>query len=216
MLTPEIIFEDQDIIVVNKPSGMPTQSSQIKKTQDLYSWLQKLLNQRENKEVYLALHHRLDAATSGLILLCKNKKYNKYITELFREKKIEKKYMTIVDIESELINKQWEVSNKLIEYRFKHFKKAKMSAKGKSAITHFKLIDQTATKALVECTPKTGRLHQIRVHLADNKMPVQGDFHYNKNYKGSDFALCAYYLSFQHPRTKKILEIKIDFPFKLI
>lgn len=211
----EIIFEDKDIIVVNKPAGMPTQSSQKKKGEDLYNALQEFLNNRDQKQVYLALHHRLDAATSGLVLFCKNKHFNKAITDLFRDKKIIKKYLAIVDIQDSLTENEWTVENKLIEYRFKHFKKAKSSPKGKTALTTFKLIKQTEKSALIECFPQTGRLHQIRVHLAQAGTPIQGDFHYNKDYKNHEFKLCAHALSFSHPRTKELIELKVECPFDL-
>lgn len=208
-----IIYEDQDIIIVNKPAGMPTQASQKAKGDDLYSTLQHTLNQREGKEVYLALHHRLDAATSGLVLFCKNRKFNKAITDLFREKKIQKKYMTMVDINRPIENQEWTIENKLIEYRYKHYKKAKSSKNGKIAITSFKVLKLFEESALIQCTPLTGRLHQIRVHLSEMGLPVQGDFHYNKNYKKNDFRLCAYFLSFLHPHSQESLTIEIPCPF---
>ncbi len=211
-----IVYEDEDIIIVNKPQGMPTQSSETKKIPDLYNSLQKFLNQRDHKKVYLALHHRLDAATPGLVLFCKNKKYNKYITDLFREKQIEKKYLAKVDISSAPPPKEWTIENKLSEYKIKHFKKAKSSKSGKTAITKFKLIAINESSAIIECYPLTGRLHQIRVHLSEANLPIQGDFHYNKNFKKNDtLKLCAYSLSFNHPRSKETLTVEIEPDFKL-
>jgi 23S rRNA-/tRNA-specific pseudouridylate synthase len=147
------------------------------------------------------------------MLFCKNKKYNKFITDLFREKTIIKKYIARVDTISPIETESWSIENKLIDYHFKHFKRAKSSAKGKEAITHFRLLSQSAGTALIECSPKTGRLHQIRVHLAEQKTPIQGDFHYNKKYKENDFKLCAYHLSFHHPRTNKFLTFEIPASF---
>lgn len=208
-----IIYEDNELIIVNKPANMPTQASEKKKQEDLYTSLQTYLNQRDGQEVYLALHHRLDAATSGLILFSKSKSVNKAITDMFREKSICKKYQCLVDLNEPLQAEQWEVKNKIIEYRYKHFKKAKSSPNGKTAHTKFKLLEQMPQCARLECEPLTGRLHQIRVHLAEMGLPVQGDFHYNKHYKQNEFKLCAFYLAFKHPLTKKQIEVSIPIPF---
>jgi RluA family pseudouridine synthase len=210
-----IVFEDDYILVVNKPHGMPTQGSEKKKSADLYSELQNYLETREGQPVYLALHHRLDAATAGLILFAKDKSVNKEITDLFREKTIEKTYECLVDIEAPIELEEWTVKNKLTEYRFKHFKKAKSSSKGKSAQTKFVLLEQTTNCARIQCKPLTGRLHQIRVHLSEDKMPVQGDFHYNEKFRKiskqqpTTLKLCATQLSFAHPKTKEKVSFKI-------
>lgn len=217
-----IVFEDSHLIVIDKPHDMPTQSSEKKKGDDLYNELKRYLAQRENKKVYLALHHRLDAATSGLILFSKDSKINKGVTELFREKKIQKKYVCEVeclkqDQESSPLFQEdykdgWKVQNKLIEYRFKHFKKAKSSKSGKNAETHFKILSLNYPLARIECSPVTGRMHQIRVHLAELGLPIKGDFHYNPNFKKqkekSILKLCATELIFTHPLTKETLHLK--------
>ena len=94
-----IVYEDEHILVINKPHGQPTQSSEKTGLIDLYSELNSFLEQREGAPVYLALHHRLDAATAVLILFCKNRNLNRVITTLFREKLIHKVYECLVDIQ---------------------------------------------------------------------------------------------------------------------
>src|SRR5688572_927123 len=84
----DVLFEDDILLVVNKPSGLLTQSSVDKKRPDLYTTLSK-------KYSYLALHHRLDVGTSGVLLLCKNKSYNKEVANLFRERIAQKLYMAV-------------------------------------------------------------------------------------------------------------------------
>lgn len=208
---PNIIFEDDILIIVDKPAGMPTQSSEAGSKADLYSEMKSFLNQRESREIYLALHHRLDAATSGLVLFCKNPKFNKAVTDLFRDKKIEKKYLAWVDNPRAMaIENEWIIENKLIEYKFKNYKKAKSSKNGKPAKTTFRLIENSQDATLIECIPHTGRLHQIRVHLAEYGLPIQGDFHYNPNYKKSSFKLRAFSMRFHHPKTNKELIIEAN------
>ncbi len=209
----EIVFEDDIFVIVNKPAGLATQNTQNPKKPNLYARLQEQLNLREGKTVYLALHHRLDAATSGLVLFCKNRKYNKYVTDLFREKKIQKSYLAIVDIlKDESLRDHWTIANKLKTYKIRHFKKAKSSNKGDESITEFNLIKRNGKKALVECRPLTGRLHQIRVHLAESGLPIQGDFHYHPQKQKGELMLHAHSLAFIHPVSKQEICIKAELP----
>ena len=213
-----ILYEDNIIIAINKPDGLPTQSSENGNKKDLYNQLQYYLNERDKKPVYLALHHRLDAAASGVIIFCKNKYYNKFFTDLFRDKKIKKTYLAVVDIEDDkLLKDKWTIENKLKTYKFRNFKKAQSANKGDLAITHFKLLKRAKENALIECTPETGRLHQIRVHLSECKLPIKGDFHYNKNKSksGERLMLHAQQISFIHPKTRKLIEITANSPFQL-
>lgn len=209
-----IVYEDEVLIIVNKPEGMPTQSSENGNKLDLYTDLQNFLNERENKNVYLGLHHRLDAATSGLVLFSKSKHYNKHIANLFQNQKILKKYIALSKVKTEVqIESSWIVENKLLSYKYKHYKKSKISNNGKIAITHFNLISIEDQIARIECIPKTGRLHQIRVHLASMNLPIIGDFHYNNDKDFKSLMLCAYYMEFNHPKTRKKLQLSITPPF---
>jgi 23S rRNA pseudouridine1911/1915/1917 synthase len=209
----QILYEDQDFIIVNKPEGLATQNTENPKAQSLYSLLQQYLNDREKKPVYLALHHRLDAATSGLILFCKNQNYNKFVTDLFRDKKIQKSYLCIVDVIKELPESStWKVHNHLKSFKIKHYKLAKSAKQGDEAITEFRLLKAKNSNALIECHPLTGRLHQIRVHLSEMSLPIVGDFHYNKKKSKLPLLLHAYKLSFVHPKTQKTLEVMAPIP----
>lgn len=213
-----IVYEDADLLVVNKPAGMPTQSSQLKKGPNLYSELKKLMAMRNESQDVLALHHRLDAATCGLVLFCKTPKFNGAITDLFREKKIVKKYLAFVDVLQQPKDPKWTVQNRLKEYRFRHYKKSKADPEGQLATTHFILLKQVEDQALVECQPVTGRLHQIRVHLSDCGLPIKGDFHYHPHWKEgatAEFGLCAYSLEFPHPKSGETVKIEIESPFRL-
>lgn len=213
------IYEDDTLLIVFKPAHMPTQSSSKGHQEDLYSVLKNQLLSRKPKESYLALHHRLDAATMGLVLFCKDKRFNKSITEMFVHKKITKKYLTIIEKNGLQLEPEWTVHNRLQEYPFKHYKKAKVSESERSreAITHFKVIAESKKRALLECTPMTGRLHQIRIHLSHGKTPIIGDFHYNpKRVKGEEFFLCAHEIFFIHPRTKKDIKVSLDLDLTLL
>ncbi len=204
----KIAYEDEIFLIIDKPPGLPTQNTQNPKKENLYSMALEFLEQREGRETYLALHHRLDAATAGLVLFCKNKRYNKYVTDLFRDRKIEKSYLALVEVlKPESLKEEFEVHNKLKTYKMRHFKKAKSATKGDEAITFFKLIENRGSTALLECFPKTGRLHQIRVHLSELGLPVVGDFHYHPKKQSGNLKLLANQLSFVHPKSHKHLVI---------
>jgi RluA family pseudouridine synthase len=205
-----IVYQDEIILALNKPQDMPTQSSQFKKNNDLYSLAKEWLSSIDPRS-YLALHHRLDAATSGIVLFCKRPEYNKFFTELFRDKKIKKSYLALCcKSNSDTISSTFQSEQKIIEYKYKHYKLAKISDRGKDASTQFELIKQNDHFALIKCYPKTGRLHQIRIHLKQLGLPIVGDFHYGS--KHQDFSLClhAEEVEFFHPKNKKKLTLKAE------
>ena len=209
----EIAYEYDIYIIVNKPQGLPTQNSENSSKASLYSLLQEMLNQRNNQETYLALHHRLDAATSGLVLFCKRKEYNRYTTDLFRDKKIAKTYIALSQIlKKQELSEAWEVNNKLKTYKIRHFKKSKSANKGESAITSFKLLKKNSDYVLVECRPHTGRLHQIRVHLSEYGLPILGDFHYHPSKQKGELMLHAIQMSFKHPVTQDTVRVVSGIP----
>jgi len=208
-----IIYEDEILIAINKPSGLSTQGTEKSTKNNLYYQLQEYLDEREHKKTYLALHHRLDAATSGIIIFCKNKNYNKYISELFKNNQIKKTYLAICEItDQKSLQNAWTTNAPLINFPFKHYKKSKISKKGKISITHFKPIKTLNNYALIECLPQTGRLHQIRVHLSSCQLPIVGDFHYNKNFSNTPLMLHALELEFIHPINKKMIKLKAKIP----
>ena len=208
-----IIYEDEILIAINKPSGLSTQGTEKSTKHNLYYQLQEFLDAREQKKTYLALHHRLDSATSGIIIFCKDKNYNKYISELFKNNQIKKTYLAVCEIiDQKSLQNTWTTNAPLIIFPFKHYKKSKISNKGKTSVTHFKLIKTLNNYALIECLPQTGRLHQIRVHLNSCQLPIVGDYHYNKNFASTPLMLHALKLEFYHPISKKVIQLEAKIP----
>ena len=208
-----IIFEDEYILVANKPAGIPSQGTDNPKKKHFYGLLKEYLNKRENKDVYLAIHHRLDSATSGLILFSKSEELNKDIADLFKNRKIEKTYIALVLKNSEKeLPAQWEINNKLKTFNRSRFKISKNDPEGKEAISSFKVMKTNKNSVLLECFPKTGRMHQLRVHLADYKNPIVGDFIYSNMKKNKRLMLHAWKLSFIHPKTSTPTELKTEIP----
>lgn len=204
----EILYEDNVIVVVNKPSGLPTQSTVDKKRPNLYDLLR-----NSKKFSYLGLHHRLDVPTSGVLLLTKSKEVNKAVAELFSGRDIEKTYLCLThQIPSE---KEFKIQNYLKAQKLGSGKTKMKSVKagGDPAETHFTVRQVLENKALVEARPQTGRMHQIRVHLAEAGYPILGDaLYFRVDRKYPRLMLHAWKLKFKHPQTGQELEIEAPLP----
>jgi RluA family pseudouridine synthase len=211
----QILFEDDDLIAIDKPPGLPSQGTVDPKRPHVISVLQQ---QFPKKEFFL--HHRLDKDTSGVLLLGKTKRANAPLTDIFREHKIEKTYCALslrknnpteLETESKLL-----VENHLAPVRGagKQLMRMVVVKKGGwAAETHFRVLKKSATYYLFEAQPITGRTHQIRVHLAGLKFPIAGDFLYGgKSSEVPRLMLHAQVLALQHPLTGEPLRIEASLP----
>lgn len=204
----EILFEDEFLIAVNKPPGLPSQPTVDKKRPDLYTSLKKQLR---SENVFL--HHRLDRDTSGVILLAKHKKANAPLTEMFRNHSFQKIYWCLT--KPTLSKEQWEIQNHLIARR-KDSRSVKMfrtESGGDFAHTLFRKLSAHSEAALVEAQPLTGRTHQIRVHLLHSEAPILGDSLYGgKDTRVPRLMLHAKSLSFEHPVLHTSVQIEAPLP----
>lgn len=199
----DILFEDEFIIAFNKPAGLPTQATLDPSRKHLFGLAKELLQARNPSEKsYLALHHRLDRDTSGVLLLAKSESANRGVADLFKEHRIQKTYFAICENHSSVQKNTWTVKN----YLAKDFTKRKVSrfhsvkSGGDPAETDFKILDQSALGLFIQAQPKTGRTHQIRVHLSEEGLPIVGDSHYGWNGEGiRRVMLHAKNLKFIHP-----------------
>ncbi|MGZ3743478.1 MAG: RluA family pseudouridine synthase [Pseudobdellovibrionaceae bacterium] len=208
-----ILFEDEFLIVINKSAGLPSQATLDKRRPHVYGLLKAQL-EKENAESYLALHHRLDKETSGVLLFCKDKSLNKNVSEMFKHHEFEKIYYALTTLGTAKIKpaSAWQVKNHLAEKpapRSQRMSLHSVKSGGQLAITDFKLLETRRKGLLIEARPRTGRMHQIRVHLAEGDLPIIGDDLYNpagaKN--ASRMMLHAYQLIFKHPKTQEMLTI---------
>ncbi len=213
-----IIFEDQDLIIVYKPVGLPTQPTLDKARNNLYSAIQKFLRVRAgHPDIYVGLHHRLDRDTSGLLLLTKSKRANGPIADMFRDHTITKSYVAVVGNSSRLQDdgSKFIVSNHLgrdPESKAKMSKFTAVRSGGDKAETHFEVLSRE--QGLIQAQPITGRTHQIRVHLSELGFPILGDPLYGKEFsrKAERLMLHAWKLEFTHPFTGKKMEVTSELP----
>jgi len=217
-ITPEdiplyIIYEDNDLLVVNKPSGMVVHPANGNKTGTLVHALLHHCGDSLsgiNGVIRPGIVHRIDKNTSGLLLVAKNDNAHRRLAAQIKEHTLSRKYLAIV---SGRIDEAGTIDAP-IGRSTRDRKKMGIIASGRNAITHYKPIETFQIKGktctLIECTLETGRTHQIRVHMAHINHPVIGDDVYgNKNapkINSKGQLLHAYLLGFKHPKTGEYIE----------
>ena len=187
------VYQDQHLIIVNKPEGMKTHGNQPNEIA--------LLNHVSayvGQTCYVV--HRLDMETSGLVLFAKNPFILPILNRLLEKKEIAREYWALV--EGRVESKELVFRDKIGRDRHDRRKRVVDSKKGQYAETQVSRLKQFPNKtSLVRCKLKTGRTHQIRVHLSHHNFPILGDPLYNSKSKTSRLMLHAFRLSFTHPLT---------------
>jgi 23S rRNA-/tRNA-specific pseudouridylate synthase len=245
-----ITFEDEWIIGVNKPPGLPTQPTLDEARANLYALLQKFLRERDGEKAYVGLHHRLDRDTSGVMIFTRDKRANGGVGKLFQEHLAQKTYLAIVRIEGNADAKtgakaasvtglisakgsqgvgtsavgasvaglpdEWVEENFLARDKGKAGKMRSVRSGGDKAITDFRVLERVGNYALVEARPRTGRMHQIRVHLSERGAPIIGDRTYGGATQLSDqvprVMLHARALDFPHPISGEPTRVEAEIP----
>ena len=210
----EIIYEDEDILVVNKKPFMvvhPTKSYQSGTLAN--GVINYFLESGQNCIVRLV--SRLDMNTSGLIIIAKNQFSHGMLSKEMSENKVTKKYLAVVH--GILENEVGTIDLPIYRPEGTDFGIMRVvDERGQRSITHYKVIEKYEHASLVECTLETGRTHQIRVHLSNIGHPIYGDSLYGYGDEEQDLidrqALHAYSLDFKSPRTEEILSLKSDLP----
>ena len=204
-----VIYEDNHLLVVEKPINIPTQEDNTK-DKDLLTILKKYIKEKYNKpgNVYLGLVHRLDRPVGGIMVFARTSKAASRLSEQVRNKTFKKTYNAVVigNIEN---------TGKLKDNLLKDEKRniVKVDKNGKEAILNFKKLNYKNNMSLVEINLQTGRSHQIRVQMANHGYPLFGDQKYNKTAKiGEQIALFAKKIEFIHPTTNELLTFELDLP----
>lgn len=166
-----ILYEDEDCIVIDKPSGVLTHSKgAFNPEATIATFIRDKITDIDSERAGIV--HRLDRGTSGVIICAKNKKSLDYLQKQFAERKTIKKYIAIIEGEITPIEA---IIDMPIARDIKNPKAFCVKTNGKNAITGYKVLKQNLGYTMLELTPKTGRTHQLRVHLAHQKHPIVGD-----------------------------------------
>ena len=209
----EIVYQDEDVAVVNKPQGMVVHPSAGHTSGTLVNALMYHIKDLSgiNGVLRPGIVHRIDKDTSGLLMIAKNDQAHLVLADELKEKKSLRKYWAIVH--GNLPNDRG-VIEAPIGRSEKDRKKQAVTAKGKPALTRFQVLERFGDYTLVELQLETGRTHQIRVHMAYIGHPVAGDEVYGprKTLKGHGQFLHARTLGFTHPRTGEVLEFTSEVP----
>jgi 23S rRNA pseudouridine1911/1915/1917 synthase len=215
-----ILFEDTELIIVDKPAGFPVEATIVTERDNLHAAIKRFLQKRENtkNEPYVGMHHRLDRETSGVILFTKTRAINGAIHELFLEHKIRKEYeaLTVRGNNKFRNGDDFFVENFIdrITPKSSAGKWGAVKAGGEPARTEFRILEVFDAGLRVQALPITGRTHQIRVHLAGYGLPLLGDALYGGPVPGiaPRVMLHARKLIFTHPGTKERLSIEAPVP----
>ena len=208
----DIVFEDDDLIVVNKPQGLVVHPCESKKDGTLVNGLLAKISNLSgiNGVLRPGIVHRLDKDTAGLMLVAKNDFSHNRLAEMIKNKEVKRKYLAL------LSGVVWENCGKIQTFLARdknNRKKYAVSSEGKQAISLFEVKRRYQNATLVEFNLITGRTHQIRVHSAYVGHPVVGDAVYgraDKNLKGQ--LLFSYSLEFVHPRTGQEMKFELPLP----
>jgi len=203
----KVIYEDPDILVVNKEAGIEVDKPRDTNENNIVNYLKRYFLQKN-----LFLVHRLDKFTSGLVVIAKNEKAQKNLEQQFREKKVKKVYHAIVigifDKKKGTIDLPIGMDRMIRQKRW-------VARNGEKAVTHFETLKRLNDEfTLIKLEPVTGRTHQLRVHMAYLGHPIVGDKLYNGRVEGlktNGFALIAKRIEFHHPTTGRLEKFEIKY-----
>ena len=211
----EVVYEDDDIIVVNKPKGLVVHPANGNPDGTLVNAIMAMCKESLSGiggELRPGIVHRLDKDTSGLLIVAKNDKAHINMSEQIKNREVTKKYIALV---RGVIPEDDATIDMPIGRSTKDRKKMAVTKSGKQAVTHFKVLKRYPKYTLLEVKIDTGRTHQIRVHMAEIGHPVVGDMVYSNG--KNDFGvegqmLHAKSLDFKHPITGKQMHLEAELP----
>ena len=211
----DIIYEDNDIIVVNKPKGMVVHPAIGNTDGTLVNAIMNICKDSLSGiggEIRPGIVHRLDKDTSGLLIVAKNDEAHIKVSEEIKNREVTKIYIALV---RGVVKENEATIDMPIGRSTKDRKKMAVNKNGKNAITHFTVLKRYSKYTLLRIKIDTGRTHQIRVHMAEIGHPVVGDYVYSngKNEFGVEGQMLhSQKLEFKHPITKKEMKLEADLP----
>lgn len=208
----DIIYEDEDLLIINKPADMPIHPSINNYDNTLANALMWYYQQKGETFVYRCIN-RLDRDTTGLLIVAKNMLSGGILSDMSKKREIHREYLAIAEgevpqegvIDAPIARKEESVIERCVDFE-----------KGDRAVTHYWRLDYRNGYSLVRLKLETGRTHQIRVHMKYIGYPLTGDYLYNPDYRILDHqALHSWKLAFRHPVTGAQMHFKADPPWKL-
>ena len=208
----DIVYEDEDLLIINKPADMPIHPSINNYDNTLANALMWYYQQKGETFVYRCIN-RLDRDTTGLLIVAKNMLSGGILSDMSKKREIQREYLAIAEgevpqegvIDAPIARKEESVIERCVDFE-----------KGDRAVTHYWRLDYRNGYSLVRLKLETGRTHQIRVHMKYIGSPLTGDYLYNPDYRILDHqALHSWKLAFRHPVTGAQMQFKADPPWKL-
>ncbi len=209
-----IVYEDQELIIINKPSGLLTVATDKEKRKTAYALLSNYVK-TENPENKIFIIHRLDRETSGLLMFAKNEKIKRQIQENWTTTIDQRTYVGVV--EGEVKKEEGTIVSWLHESKAFIVYSSQNPQHGQKAITHYKKIKANKNLSLLQINLETGRKHQIRVHMQDINHPIIGDSKYGSSQSPlRRMGLHAQVLAFTHPKTGELCRFETEIPKKFL
>ena len=208
----DVVYEDEYLLVINKASGMVTHPAPGNYSGTLVNALLYKFD-IEGDSIRPGIVHRLDKDTSGLMVVAKDEKTHELLSDMIKDKKVERHYLALV--EGVINHETGTIDAPIGRDVHNRQKMAVTEINSKDSITHFKVLERFKDKTLVECVLETGRTHQIRVHMSYINHPVINDPLYNKK-KADSFGqlLHSKSIKFTHPITNKEIYYEVEVPIE--
>lgn len=212
----DIYYEDDDIIIVNKPSGMVVHPANGNYSKTLVNALLYHTKNLSNNDIRPGIVHRIDKDTSGLLMVAKNDEAHKFLSEQLSKHEINRKYIALVW--GVIPHDTGTIDAPIGRDKNDRQKMAVTDINSKEAITHFKVLERYKYATLIELKLETGRTHQIRVHMNYIGFPIVNDPVYGRKKIINDYGqmLHAACLGFIHPKTKKYMEFNAELPKEFV
>ena len=212
----DILYEDQDILIINKPKGMVVHPSAGHYSHTVVNAV--MYHCKDNLSgingvMRPGIVHRIDMDTTGAIVICKNDTAHQHLAEQLKDHSITRKYRAIVY--GNFKEDTGTITGDIGRHPTDRKKMAIVQRNGKPAVTHYQVLERFGSYTYIECRLETGRTHQIRVHMASKGHPLLGDTVYGPSrcpFVLQGQCLHAMTLGFQHPATGKYVEFEAPLP----
>lgn len=209
---PNIIYEDNHLLIVEKPNGIPVQEDSSKDI-DMLTILKNYRKEKENKpgEAFIGLVHRLDRPVAGIMVFAKTSKAASRLSDQIRQNKFHKTYIAVVE---GTLPKEGKLEDYLIKNKKENKSFITTKEKGKYSCLKYQVLSVKNNLSLIEINLITGRSHQIRLQFSSRNHPLVGDSKYGDNPNKIDIALFAKSITLTHPTTKEELTFTLEIPNK--